>query len=743
MVTKDLGMVTAYAYAVAGGYTGTEAQFEQLMADLAIVVDDFDNFSVTVTTLPAGSSATASYSDGVLSLGIPKGDKGDKGNTGNTGATPNLSVGTVETTAEPMVTITGTAENPVLNFGLVKGDKGDTGEVSEAELTETLEDYAKKDGTVANAEQLISTASIEDSVPYKFRTSGGSVDIGNRETDMIVGGTIAWNQKVENGNFASASGWSLYNANASSMSISDNVCTQTIASIPTSTFMWMVQGPINNHYVVVGHKYFVGVDVLAPRAMSFLVSTNGNESVSTRQTVANTWTSISRITAPTREQGYFGVYPWSASEVEVGDVYKYRNAQIFDLTQMFGSTIADYITSLENANRGAGVSFFRSLFPKPYYEYNAGELLSVSGLQSHDMVGFNAWDEEWELGGLDGNTGEPFNQPTTIRSKNFTEVIPNTSYYYYCGSADNYFRICYYDADKSFISSLAYTATNSAYVTPNGCHYIKIAMRDTYGTTYKNDICINLSWDGERDGEYEPYTINSYALDDSLTLRGIPKLDASNNLYYDGDTYESDGTVTRKFNVVTYDGSADEGWRLYGGYRFQPSNADLADFTAPANNVYANIFASNGFKVYTRSALPNDASGAYSVSAGDTGGHRFLINVGTTELSEVTAYLSAHPLTIVYQKNTPTTEYAEPYTNPQIVDDFGTEEYVTDSIVPVGHVTQYMNNLRAKLEMAPESPSGDGDYIVRQTSGENSYVALASTTTIQGIIARLEALENA
>ena len=35
--------------------------------------------SVTVTTLPAGSSATASYNKatGVLALGIPKGDKGD------------------------------------------------------------------------------------------------------------------------------------------------------------------------------------------------------------------------------------------------------------------------------------------------------------------------------------------------------------------------------------------------------------------------------------------------------------------------------------------------------------------------------------------------------------------------------------------------------------------------------------------------------------------------------------------
>lgn len=86
-VVKDLGAVTAYAYAVAGGYSGTEAEFEALLGNIAEDLSEIENLSVTVTTLPAGSSATASYNNGVLSLGIPKGDKGDKGDTGATGAT--------------------------------------------------------------------------------------------------------------------------------------------------------------------------------------------------------------------------------------------------------------------------------------------------------------------------------------------------------------------------------------------------------------------------------------------------------------------------------------------------------------------------------------------------------------------------------------------------------------------------------------------------------------------------------
>lgn len=82
---QDLGMVTAYAYAKAGGYTGTEAQFEEMLGSLSDTVDELSHISATASGLPAGSNPTASYSNGVISFGIPKGDKGDTGSTGPTG----------------------------------------------------------------------------------------------------------------------------------------------------------------------------------------------------------------------------------------------------------------------------------------------------------------------------------------------------------------------------------------------------------------------------------------------------------------------------------------------------------------------------------------------------------------------------------------------------------------------------------------------------------------------------------
>lgn len=81
-ITYTAGYLTAYGAAKQGGYTGTYEEFCAAIAGLEGIVEDLNNFSVVVSTLAAGSSATASYADGVLTLGIPKGDKGDQGDQG-------------------------------------------------------------------------------------------------------------------------------------------------------------------------------------------------------------------------------------------------------------------------------------------------------------------------------------------------------------------------------------------------------------------------------------------------------------------------------------------------------------------------------------------------------------------------------------------------------------------------------------------------------------------------------------
>ena len=64
--------------------------------------------------------------------------------------------------------------------------------------------------------------------------------------------------------------------------------------------------------------------------------------------------------------------------------------------------------------------------------------------------------------------------------------------------------------------------------------------------------------------------------------------------------------------------------------------------------------------------------------------------------------------TMVAKLATPTTETADPYTNPQIVDPSGTEEYV-GSPIPVGHETDY------PMTLTDTMPTADGNYTLNLT----------------------------
>ena len=92
--------------------------------------DSITGLVAEATTLPEGSSATAFYSNGTLTLGIPKGDtgeqgiqgpKGDKGDKGNTGATgPKGDKGDTGETGPQ-------GPQGIQGIQGLKGDKGDTG----------------------------------------------------------------------------------------------------------------------------------------------------------------------------------------------------------------------------------------------------------------------------------------------------------------------------------------------------------------------------------------------------------------------------------------------------------------------------------------------------------------------------------------------------------------------------------------------------------------------------------------
>ena len=66
---------------------------------------------------------------------------------------------------------------------------------------------------------------------------------------------------------------------------------------------------------------------------------------------------------------------------------------LFDLTEMFGESVANDVYAMDYANKGSGVAWFRNLFPSYDYEYNTGTETLVSAVN-----GDPCWNVSVSLG---------------------------------------------------------------------------------------------------------------------------------------------------------------------------------------------------------------------------------------------------------------------------------------------------------------------------------------------------------
>ena len=242
---------------------------------------------------------------------------------------------------------------------------------------------------------------------------------------------------------------------------------------------------------------------------------------------------------------------------------------VIDLTQMFGSTLADYIYNLESATAGAGVAKLKEwgFFTEEYIPYNPGSLESVEAT-AHVMR----------------------------------------------------------DADENIIGNY------------------------------------NLGTD---------------------TLRGLFKLDSNNNLYADGDTKTSNGTVTRKYDTTIINGESD----ITAGTSGMPFKVRIEG----KKRLTAATDSPNGVSDKLAGVTQASTWGVpYTFSfTNNTDYIFFKLADSITTIEDAKTWLASNPITIVYELATPTTEQSTPFTNPQICDPDGTEEYVTSNGVPVGHETRY------------------------------------------------------
>ena len=637
----------------------------------------------TAVTLEPDEPAEASYNDGVLTLGIPK---------GHIGATPAFSIGTVET-LEPLedatASITGTEENPVLNLGIPKGD---TGEVSLSEL---------EDATVVQT--------LSDNEPYHFRRTNGGNGSGHREYDKIVGGAVAWNQLVQNGNFATKSKWTTWRAD---YAVANNEAIITNTDTNGSVYQDVP--------CIAGHKYILSANIKNIDATEVLFVTMSSTLASITST---SYVPIQKMVVPAVSGTLRMQFTITGNTGEQGAI---KSVQVFDLTQMFGSTIADYIYSLEQSTAGSGVSWLKSHFPKlfdTYQPFDSGSIKSVSGLTAHEMVGKNLFDQDnadWVTGYFINASGVVSANGQYKYTDAYMQVSGSTQYAISCtktSTANTILSVCFYDSAKTFVERVtaidygAQTGRKSGtFTTTAETKYIRFSATYASGDGGTNDFQIEF---GSTATDFEPYESHTYTLDSSVTLRGKYKLDANNNLYADGDVWKSDGTLNRNYYECVLDGTIS-----LGGSFLARTNTSRVLFNysglpvAMKPNATANAWIVSDFPTYNPDYVySNDVEGISENKNAVSYG--LWVSIANSKLSEqsvagIQAYLREHPITVVYPRQPPTTESAPTYENPQWCDSKGTEEYV-GSELPVGHSTDY------PMSLVDTMPTTNGTFEPRIT----------------------------
>ena len=206
----------------------------------------------------------------------------------------------------------------------------------------------------------------------------------------------------------------------------------------------------------------------------------------------------------------------------------------------------------------------------------------------HDLIPqklptFNLWDEQWEKGRIDITDGSLVVDNDRIRSVNYIIVSPKTTYY---AKTPYTISLFFYDNDYKYIT-YQNVGGGTTFTPPTNTRFMKFFVSTSYGTTYNNDICINVS--SSQNGTYKPYSPKN--VKDKLKLATIyGNSVVENQLVQNGDF--SNGTtgwgpnsgagnfstmsVSNGVLTQTFSGTPDAGYKSglisQSGYRFNTYN---------------------------------------------------------------------------------------------------------------------------------------------------------------------------
>lgn len=250
--------------------------------------------------------------------------------------------------------------------GFVKNDGSidqNTYQIAQEGKGLSTNDFTNEDKALIGQTLGNNTVLTTDKTPFLTRQTLNPTGFSGYVREKLVGASYAWNQLVQNGNFADSSVWTTTTA---SLSISSNIATMTASA---------KDGSVNQNLTVIdGHKYLITCDIKTTASANSISLDIRTTSLLRKWNVASSsWQNLSMIIQGAYySNGYIRVIDSRSSG---WDAVQIRNVQLVDLTLAFGSTIADHLYSLTN---NSGITKLRDMgFPIDKYTPYGYGLYSV------------------------------------------------------------------------------------------------------------------------------------------------------------------------------------------------------------------------------------------------------------------------------------------------------------------------------------------------------------------------------
>lgn len=613
---------------------------------------------------------------------------------------------TIQTTAEKITTLESTnvisATEPI-------------SECSYRVLEENLSD------TIYSNETLVG----EDSDVYTFRTAPDISD-ANYVEENVVGGSVIWNQIIQYAKetYTTENGLTVTNNGDNTVSISGTTNATGMAVLTER-----VNIPRKDHVVLYMLNKVIGY----------------NWGISGYGTATGTADKRFLFFKRNDTTDWLGAIQCSIGINVTVDVKNVRCSMI-DLTRMFGNTgVADYIYTLEQATSGAGIEFLQSygFFTQDYYDYNTGSLQSVNFNKwfkiSKNLFNLNRMQGVDNI--IDGNdvyvrlsknanqyfhdykSYIPGNRTYTLQFDPPSDLaltyatlrcrLKDNSDFGNVGAIDGW---TYQNITKTYYKSFENASHVEITATIPDCLYCEfgIGTNNSFENiketgTYVKFSNIQLEV-GSVATDYEPYEGYEISLDDNLDLRGLFRI-TDNKLIADGDIYEGDGKITRKYGIVDL---GDLTWTYEGSETPTRFRATL-----PLNpKILGSGISSKKYLVNTQSASSLQ-NGEFILSGTSAYPYLRIRDDGFTSESDFTTAVTG--IKLLYELAEPILNRGTNFDSPHVFIPNGNEYFVKtytstpdrDFDIPAGHVGKYYGKSMFKEISLPTIPKSGGTYTLK------------------------------